>query len=68
MRLISWMAGGVVVAFVLGALTSGAELVHKFKAGGDDQAFAFGMLAGYIVFGALLGILAKFVLRRMKGR
>ena len=66
MRLIGWMAGGVVVAFVLGALTSGAELVRKFKAGGDDQ--AFGMLAGYIVFGALLGILAKIVLRRMKGR
>ena len=56
------------VAFVLGAMTSGAELVRKFKAGGDDQAFAFGMLAGYIVFGALIGILAKIVIRRIKGR
>lgn len=68
MRLIGWMAGGVVVALVLGMLTSGPELVRKFKAGGEDQSFAIGMLAGYVVFGVLLGILAKIVLRRIKGR
>ncbi len=68
MRLIGWMAGGVVVALVLGTLTSGPELVRKFKAGGEDQSFAIGMLAGYVVFGVLLGILAKIVLRRIKGR
>lgn len=68
MRLIAWMAGGVVFAFVLGALTSGAELVQKFRAGGEDQAFALGMLSGYVVFGILLGVLGKVVFRRMKGR
>jgi len=68
MRLIAWMAGGVVVAFVLGGLTSGAELMRKFNAGGEDRSFAIGMLAGYVVFGALLGIMVKIVLRRMKGR
>jgi len=68
MRLLAWMAGGVVVAFVLGALTSGPELVRKFNAGGEDQSFPVGILAGYVVFGVLLGILGKIVLRRMKGR
>lgn len=67
MRLVAWMAGGVGVAFVLGMLTSGPELVRKLKSGGEDQSFAIGMLAGYVVFGALLGILGKIVLRRMKG-
>ena len=68
MRLIVWMAGGIGVAFVLGMLTSGGELVRKFKAGGEEQSFAIGMLAGYVVFGALLGILGRVTLRRMKGR
>ncbi len=68
MRIIAWMAGGVAIAFVLGALTSGAELVRKFNAGGEDQSFAIGMLTGYVVFGALLGIMVRIVIRRMKGR
>lgn len=72
MKLLAWIAGGIGAAVILGFLTSGGEIVSKMSAGGNDSAYALGMVFGYVVFGALLGALAKLVAKfvggRMKGR